>query len=113
MAREVKQLIAPQQVPVSAAPLYIVPTNRSTTITRITFTNTTSTDYFVSLWFVANGDSPTDSNNIINEDFVAAGEAFSPSVVEGHTLPSGTSIQVAAEAATSITIVASGTEITN
>lgn len=113
MAREIKQIIPPQQLSVGAALLYEVPSNRTTVITRITFTNTSTTDRFVSLWLVPSGDTPQDSNKILDENFVAAGETFSLSDVEGQALPQGNTIQAAAEAVNAITIIGSGTEVTN
>lgn len=113
MARFLVEIIPPQQVSTAVAPLYIVPENRTTVVTRISFTNTTTTDRFVNMWFVPDGDGPTVSNQILDEVFVVAGETFSPSDVEGHNLPAGTSIQVAAEVSAAITIRGSGSEVTN
>lgn len=112
MAREIKQIISPQQLGTGAGVLYTVPTNRITVITRITFTNTTSTDRFINLWLVPSGSSPLDENKIIDTTFVAANETFSPSDVEGQALPDGSTIQASAEIAAAITVIGSGTEIT-
>ncbi len=113
MARLLVEIIPPQQVSGAVAPLYTVPTNRTTVVTRISFTNTTTTDRFINMWLVPAGDGPTDSNHFLKEVFVVAGETFSPSDVEGHNLPAGTSIQVSAEISLAVTIRGSGTEVTN
>lgn len=113
MARFLTEIIPPQQLNAAVQVLYTVPDNRTTVVTRVSFTNTTSTDRFVNLWFVPQGDSPTNSNQILTSSvFVVAGETFSPSDVEGHNLPAGTTIQAAAEVAAAITIRGSGTEVT-
>ncbi len=113
MARFLVEIIPPQQLLTAVAPLYVVPTNRTTVVTRITFTNTTATDRFVDMWLVPDGDTPTDSNQFLKEVFIVAGETFSTSDVEGHNLPAGTSIQVSAEINGAITIRGSGSEVTN
>ncbi len=113
MARFLVEIIPPQQVSTAVAPLYVVPANRTTVVTRISFTNTTTTDRFVNVWLVPDGDSPADSNQFLKEAFVVAGETFSPSDIEGHNLPAGTSIQVTAEVNFALTIRGSGSEVTN
>ena len=112
MARELKQIISPQQLSASTVIYYTVPVNRTTTITRISFTNTTVTDRFVNVWLVPNGGSPVDSNKIVAGEYIAAGETFSPLQLEGQTLPAGSTIRSAAEVATAITVIGSGTEVT-
>lgn len=113
MARFLVEIIPPQQLSNAIATLYIVPTNRTTVVTRISFTNTTTTDRFVNMWLVPDGDTAADSNQFLEEVFVVAGETFSTSDVEGHNLPDGTSIQVSAEINGAITIRGSGSEVTN
>lgn len=113
MAREIKQIIEPQQMSSAITTLYTVPDNRTTVITRITFTNTTSTDRFVNLWLVPNGSVAGDDNKILDEDFVAAGETFSAADVEGQAIPKLSTIQGQAEVSLAITVIGSGTEITN
>lgn len=113
MARFITQIIPPKQLSASAASLYQVPDNRSTVITRISFTNTTSTDRFINLWLVPEGDTPLDENKILDEVFIAAGETFSPSDVEGQVLPTKNTIQGQAEVASAITVIGSGNELTN
>ena len=113
MARFIKQIISPQQLSASTLTLYTVPSNRTTVITRISFTNTTTTDRFVNLWLVPTGNTAADENQIIDELFIAAGETFSPSDVEGQVLPTGNTIQAQAEVANAITVIGSGNEVTN
>lgn len=113
MARTILQIIPPQQVGVGVSTAYTTPTNRNTVVTRITFTNTTTTDRWVSIWFVPSAGVAQDENKILDEVFVAAGETFSPSDVEGHVLPSGNTIQVQGEIAGALTVIGSGNEVTN
>lgn len=113
MARVLSQIITPQQLPNSITTLYTVPNNRTTIITRISFTNTTTTDRFVTLHLVPSGSTPVDSNKIIDEEFVAAGETLSPVQVEGQVILQNSTIQGLAETGGSITIIGSGTEVTN
>ena len=113
MARVIKQIIEPQFLNTSIATLYTVPENRTTVITRISFTNTSGNDRFVNLWLVPNGGSASNENKIVDNIFVAVNETFSPSDVEGQAIPAESTIQGQAQAATSISIVGSGTEVTN
>ncbi len=113
MARTVLQIIDPQLITTSAAVVYTVPVNRTTVITRISFTNISTTDRFVNLWLVESGGSPSDNNQIVKEVFVAAGETFSPSDVEGQAIPASSTIQVSAEANSAVNVIGSGTELTN
>ena len=114
MSREIKQIVPPQQLSASITTLYTTPTNRRTVITRITLTNTTTTDRFVNLWLVPNGSTAQDENKILDgqKTKIAAGETFSPPDVEGQVLPTGDTIQAQAEVASAITIIGSGTEVT-
>ena len=113
MARTVLQIIAPQLLPIGAAAVYVVPTNRTTVISRISFTNVSATDRYVNLWLVPSGGVPDDSNQIVKELFVPADETISPIDVEGQAIPAATSIYANAEVISAINIIGSGTEITN
>lgn len=113
MARNLAQIILPQQLDVGINTLYTVPNNRTTVISRIAFTNTTTTDRFIDLYLVPSGSGPTVANQIVDGEFVAAGETFSPIQVEGQVIPENSTIQGAAEVASAITVIGSGTEITN
>ena len=113
MSRDLKQIIPPQQLGAGTSLLYTVPLNRSTVVTRISLINTSSEARFVNIWFVPNGSVPADDNKIVDNLFVSAQETFSPPDVEGQVLPSQNTIQAQAEVATAITIIGSGTEVTN
>ena len=113
MARIPEQIITPQQLTTSNAVLYTVPVNRTTIITRISLTNTSATDRFVDLHLVPSGSSVLDSNKIVDGEFVAAGETLSPIQVEGQVILESSTIQGSAEANSAITIIGSGTEVTN
>lgn len=113
MARELKQLIPPQQLTASATVLYTVPANRTTTITVMSLTNTTATDRYFNLWIVPSGDTAADDNKIYDQIYVASGETFSPSEIAGQNIPAGTTIQMQAEVIAALTVLGSGAEITN
>ena len=113
MARFIEQIIAPQQMVTTVATLYTVPNNRTTVITRISFTNTSATDWYVELYLVPSGGAASDANKIVDQEYVASGETLSPIQLEGQVLPENSTIQGLAEAATSITVIGSGTEVTN
>lgn len=112
MARFLRQIIPPQRLNASITTLYTVPDNRNTVITRISLTNTTTTDRFVNLWLVPNGGTAQDDNKIIDQQFVAASETFSPSDVEGQIIPENSTIEAQAEVANAITVIGSGNEVT-
>jgi len=83
-----------------------------TIIDKFTITNTTAGNVTLSVNLVPSGGSASASNLIIDAKAVAPGDTYTCPELVGQTLePSGT-ISTIASAATSLTISASGREIT-
>lgn len=87
-------------------------TNCKTIIDKFTVTNTTASPVTFSLNLVASAGSAGASNLIISVKSIAAGETYTCPEAVGQTLESGGFISTLAGAATSLTISASGREIT-
>lgn len=83
-----------------------------TVIDKFTVTNTTAGAVAFSANLVANGDAAADSNLIIDAKSIAAGECYTCPELVGQTLEPGGFISTLAGAAASLTVSASGREIT-
>ena len=105
-----KQLNAGAQLTTSAASYYTVPANTITTISACSLCNSTATARYVTVYLVPNGGTAGVSNVVLSQRVIAAGETYNVSAVIGQTIPAGASIQALAEAASAITLVASGYE---
>lgn len=87
-------------------------TNCKTIIDKFTVTNTTAGTVAFSVNLVASGGAAADSNLIIDTKGIAAGECYACPELVGQTLEPGGFISTLAGAAASLTISASGREIT-
>jgi len=83
-----------------------------TIIDKFTVTNTTAGTVAITVKLIASGGSPGASNTVISAKGIAAGEAYTCPELVGQTLEPGGFISTLAGAATSLTISASGREIT-
>lgn len=83
-----------------------------TIIDKFTVTNTTAGTVAFSANLVASGGAAADSNLIIDTKGIAAGECYTCPELVGQTLEPGGFISTLAGAAASLTISASGREIT-
>ena len=86
--------------------------NCKTIIDKFTATNTTAGNVTFSCNLVASAGSASDANLIIDARSIAPGETYLCPELIGQTLEDGGFISTLAGAATSITISASGREIT-
>lgn len=86
--------------------------NCKTIIDKFTVTNTTAGAVTFAANLVASGGASGASNLIIDDKAIAAGECYTCPELVGQTLESGGFISTLAGAATSLTISASGREIT-
>ena len=110
MAINVRRLISPTQV-ANATTTYYTATNVRATLDKVTLTNTTAGAVTMELWLVPNAGSASDSNKILDGVSIAAhGSYLCPEVV-GHTLEPGETLQAKASAATSVSLRASGREV--
>lgn len=87
-------------------------TNCRTIIDKFTVTNTSANNVTFSCNLIASGGSAGDSNLIIDTKTIAAGETYLCPELIGQTLEINGFVSTLAGAATSLTISASGREIT-
>lgn len=111
MAVNPKTLVSSQQLTNSNATYYTA-TNVRTIIDKMTVCNTTAGAVTVTIDLVDSGGSAGVTERVISARSIAAGETYTCPEVVGHILNSGDSIQGLAGAGTSITIRASGREVT-
>jgi|DEB0MinimDraft_10_1074344.scaffolds.fasta_scaffold10157_2 hypothetical protein len=111
MATTLKQLIAPQQIAASATTYYTVPTNKVTVVRALTLCNTTGTGRTVDIHFVPSGGSADATNQIVDALSVPSTDQITVPEALNHVLPAGATIQAVADAATAVTITASGVEV--
>lgn len=111
MAVKVKCIIPSKQLEDVQTNQYIA-TNSKTMIDKVTITNTTAAAVTFSCNLVPEGGAVADANAIIKDKSVAAGDTYVCPELVGHVLESGDAISMIASAATSLTIRASGREVT-
>lgn len=106
-----KRLVAGSQI-ANSATTYYTATNVKARIEACALTNTTAGAITVTMHLVPSGDSATASNCVLSAVSIPAGATYVPPGVIGQWLESGGTLQALASAATSVTLVASGTEWT-
>lgn len=111
MAVTVKNIIPRKQAEAIQTTQYTA-VNCKTIIDKFTVTNTTGAPVTFAANLVAFGGSAADSNKVLPAKSVAAGETYLCPELVGQTLEAGGFISTLAGAATSLTISASGREIT-
>lgn len=111
MAVKVTCIIPSKQLESVQTNQYIA-TNSKTMIDKVTITNTTAAAVTFSCNLVSKGGTVADSNAVIKTKPVAAGDTYVCPELVGHVLEAGDAISMIASAATSLTIRASGREVT-
>jgi hypothetical protein len=106
------RIIAGSQLTTGAVAYYTAPANTRCVVKRLTLTNTSAGAVTVTLHLVASGGAAGDTNTITKTRTLAAAETWDCASAEGHVIEAGGTVQALASAATSITIVGSGVEIT-
>ena len=81
-------------------------------IDKFTVTNTGATNATISVNLVPSGGTPGNDNLVTKERAIVPGEAWNAAELVGQVLESGGFISTIASAATTLTISASGREIT-
>ena len=104
-----KELVAARSLPNSASALYEVPLSTQTIVKQILVANTTPTDLTATLYFVADGDSPSSSNSMFPEVVVSSNSTLSIDIKS--VLPVLSSIYGKASASASLNIHISGVEV--
>lgn len=111
MAVTVKNLIPRKQAENSQTTQYTA-SNCKTIIDKFTVTNTSASNVTLSVNLVASGGSAGDSNLVLKAKSIAPSETYTCPELVGQTLEASGFISTIAGAATSLTISASGREIT-
>lgn len=111
MTVTVKNIIPRKQAENSQTTQYTA-VNCKTIIDKFTVTNTTAGAVTLSVNLVASAGTASDANLIIDAKSIAAGECYTCPELVGQTLEPGGFISTLAGASTSLTISASGREIT-
>lgn len=111
MAVTVKNLIPRKQAENSQTTQYTA-TNCKTIIDKFTVTNTSAANVTLSVNLVASGGSAGDSNLVLKAKSIAPSETYTCPELVGQTLEASGFISTLAGSATSLTISASGREIT-
>lgn len=106
-----KRLAVPAQLTATAATYYTVPANTRTTIKKLTFSNSTSGARLVTVYLVPSGGTAGVTNILCITKTVGAYDTWDCDKASGHTLEAGSTIQCLCDAATAITIHASGIEV--
>ena len=110
MQRLPKRFISGSQLTTGAVTYYTAPINTVSTISAMSVTNTTGTARTVSVHLVPSGGSAGATNIVCSARVVSPGETFNVFGAIGQTLAASGTIQALADAATALTIVASGYE---
>lgn len=111
MAITGRRMVAGTQLGTSAATAYTA-TNVKAQIQAFTLTNTTGGAVTATVHLVPSGGTASASNMILSAKSIAAGETYKCIEAIGQWLEAGGTIQALASAATSISLVASGIEVT-
>lgn len=108
MQRLPKRLVDGAQLTATAATYYTTPANSLATISAMSVTNTTATPQTVTVYLVPAAGTAGVGNVVCSARVVAPGETFNVSGAIGQTLPAAGTIQALSDAATALTLVASG-----
>jgi hypothetical protein len=111
MTVSIKVLIPAKQAENSQTTQYTA-VNCKAIIDKFTITNTSAGNLTISVNLVTNGGSPSAANLIMDTRAIAPDETYTCPELVGQALESGGFISTIASAATSLTIRASGREIT-
>jgi len=111
MSVTAKNIIPAQQLTDSLATYYTVPVNTRTIIKKLTFMNDDTVARTVTLHLIASGGSATAGNKLLDAVSVAAGDTFEATEAEGHVMEASGFLQASADAASQVSIRASGVEV--
>lgn len=109
--RTPKNVISGVQLPaVLGSALYTVPSNTSIQLSQLSVVNTTATARWFTLYLIPQGGSADASTTIVFQRVVGAGRAYPVPEAINRILEAGGTINAIAEAASAITLAASGFE---
>lgn len=112
MSITARPLFEASQAPAAAATQYTVPSTTRTIIDKFTATNTSAGAVALTVYIVASLGAPAAGNTIISAKSLAAGETYTCPEMVSQILSAGGFISLFASAAGSITVRASGRELT-
>ena len=112
MTVSIKVLIPAKQAENAQTTQYTA-VNCKTIVDKFTITNTSAANVTISVNLVASGGTPSASNIILDTRAIAPDETYTCPELVGQVLESGGFISTIASSATSLTIRASGREITS
>ena len=110
MQRTPKRFIPGSQLTAAAVVYYTAPVNTASTISAMSVTNTTGVARTVTVHLVPSGGAAGVTNSVCSARIVSPNETFNVFGAIGQTLAAGGTIQALADAATALTLVASGYE---
>lgn len=108
MQRLPKRLVDGAQLTIAAATYFTAPDNSLTTISAMSVTNTTATARSVTVHLVPAAGTAGPGNMVCAARIVAPGETFNVAGAIGQTLPAAGTVQALSDAATALSLVASG-----
>ena len=110
MAVLVKNIIPPKQAEAAQTAQYTAD-GVKTIIDKFTATNTSASDITFSVNLVPNGGTPSNENTILKDRVIIPNEVYTCPELIGQVLESGGFISTIVSASSSLTITASGREI--
>lgn len=111
MAVTVKNII-PRKFAENAQTTQYTAVGCTTIIDKFTVTNNSANNVSISVNLVASGGAAGTANRVVNLRFIAPGEAYTCPELVGQVVPAGGFISTLAGSVSSLTISASGREIT-
>lgn len=102
------QIIPAQAITDTAVSYYASPANKTTIISKLTFTNHGGDAESIDVHIVVSGGSATAGNKVISAKVINANEAWPAYPLEGLVLPAGSSIYCKTLTAASTDIVVAG-----
>lgn len=112
MTTTAKTLIAAKQAENAQTVQYTAPTGTRAILDKFTATNTSAAAASLSVNLITAGDGSGNQNLIVKAKTLGPGETYTFPEIVGHVLEAGGAISTISSAATSITIRASGREVT-
>lgn len=102
--------VAPQQI-ANSATTYYTSTSIKSRIDALSVANPTAGAVTVTIYIVPSGGAVGDSTTLVKTRSIAAGETWTGLGVVGQIMPADSTLRAVASAATSLTLMASGVQI--
>ena len=108
MQRLPKRLVDGAQLTIAVATYFTVPDNSLLTISAMSVTNTTATARTLTVHLVPAAGTATPANVVCAARLLAPGETFNVFGAIGQTLPAAGTVQALSDAASALSLLASG-----